>query len=393
MPSVTLTNHFVNQLSSSNPDARIKLYFDTEIKGFLLEHRLGGGMTYYFRYRDVDKKVRLERLGKASEISLDEARQRAYEVRKIVREGGNPKIELHQFHHIPTFGKFVLDTFMPYVSVHKRSAWMDDSLLRNHILPFLKDLRLDRIKQRHIIELQSYALQQGYAPGTCNRWLVLVRYVFNCAIRWGVLPPGNNPSHGVAFVEDKGGRERFLTADEVQRLFAVLQRYPNPQLNNIIKLLLLTGARKREILDARWEHIDLEHRTLKVPVSKSGKPRFIALSDAAVEILNSIERKHDIPWVFYNPKTLKPIVSFFAAWNTIRRAAQIPDVRVHDLRHSFASFLVMSGRSLYEVQKLLGHYDPKITMRYAHLSQQALIDAANVVSQLFDSFDAQSSDV
>ncbi len=393
MSSVTLTIHFVKQLSRCNPETRIKLYFDTEIKGFLLEHRQGGGMTYYFRYRDDEKKVRLERLGKASEISLDEARQRAYQVRKIVREGGNPKIELHMFHHIPTFGKFVRDTFLPYVKVHKRSAWMDETLLRNHILPVLKDLRLDRIKQKHIVELQSHALQQGFAPGTCNRWLVLVRYIFNCAMRWNVLPQGSNPTHGVAFVEDRGGKERFLTTQEVHRLFSVLHLRNNQQLVNIIKLLLFTGARKREILDARWEHLDLERRTLKVPLSKSGKPRFIALSDAAVEIFKTIARDPDIPWIFHNPKTRKPIVSFFAAWNSIRREANIPDVRVHDLRHSFASFLVISGRSLFEVQKLLGHYDPKITMRYAHLSQQALTDAANEVSKLLAPFNTQHSDI
>ncbi|NCC85432.1 MAG: site-specific integrase, partial [Clostridia bacterium] len=93
-------------------------------------------------------------------------------------------------------------------------------------------------------------------------------------------------------------------------------------------------------------------------------------------------RDPELPWVFFNPKTKKPPVSIFYAWDTIRKRVGIPEVRLHDLRHSYASFLVNAGRSLYEVQKLLGHHDPKVTMRYAHLSPGALIDAANVVGKV-----------
>ena len=106
------------------------------------------------------------------------------------------------------------------------------------------------------------------------------------------------------------------------------------------------------------------------------------MSDAAVELLQGLPRVDDIPWVFFNPKTRKPPVSIFYAWDSIRAKVGLKDVRLHDLRHSFASFLVNSGRSLYEVQRLLGHHDPKMTMRYAHLSPGALIEAANVVGDM-----------
>lgn len=147
-------------------------------------------------------------------------------------------------------------------------------------------------------------------------------------------------------------------------------------------MLLYTGARKREVLDARWEHVDFKRRLLTVPLSKSGKPRHILLSHAAIELLKSLPRKADVPWVFFNPKTREPPVSIFCAWDSIRKKVGLPDVRLHDLRHSFASFLVNSGRSLYEVQTLLGHHNPKVTMRYAHLSPDALVDATNIVGSL-----------
>ena len=168
------------------------------------------------------------------------------------------------------------------------------------------------------------------------------------------------------------------------RLFAELDRNRNTQVGHVIRLLLYTGARKREILDAKWEEIDLNRKLLTVPAarSKSKKPRHIPLSEPALELLRSLPREEGIPWVFFNSKTKKPPVSMFNSWNSIRRKVGLAEVRLHDLRHSYASFLVNAGRSLYEVQKLLGHYDPKVTMRYAHLSSDAMLEAANVVGRV-----------
>jgi integrase len=165
---------------------------------------------------------------------------------------------------------------------------------------------------------------------------------------------------------------------------AALDASSQAQVAQVIRLLLYTGARKREILDCRWEEIDLNRQLLTVPAtrSKSKKPRLIPLSDAAIELLQSLPRPPDMPWVFFNPRTGKPPVSIFYAWDTIRRRAQLSDLRLHDLRHSYASFLINAGRTLYEVQRLLGHHDPKVTMRYAHLSPQSMRDAVNLVGNL-----------
>ena len=300
----------------------------------------------------------------------------------MINEGGDPKIEYKRLQSFPTFGEFIAERYLPFIKVRKRSAWMDETLLRNHLLPIFSAYRLNRIKRADIIKMHHGAKAKGFADGTCNRWLILMRFIFNCAIRWEVLPSGTNPCNGVELFADNGARERYLTAEEVGRLFEVLDNSAHVQLAKIVKLLLFTGARKREVLDARWEFVDLDKRVLKVPLSKSGKPRFIPLSDAAVELIKSLPKKPNVPWLFFNPKTKKPLVSVFCAWNSVRKAAGIPELRMHDLRHAFASFVVNSGRSLYEVQRLLGHYDPKVTMRYAHLSQDSLVDAANVVGNI-----------
>jgi integrase len=183
--------------------------------------------------------------------------------------------------------------------------------------------------------------------------------------------------------EDSGARERYLDTAEVQRLFHELDTNRNVQVAQVIRLLLYTGARKSEVLNARWDEIDFGRRLLTVPAarSKSKKPRHIMLSDAAVDLLLGVPREREIPWVFFNPRTGKPPVSIFYAWDSIRKKVGLADLRLHDLRHSYASFLVNAGRSLYEVQRLLGHHDPKVTMRYAHLSPQSMLDAVNVVGQ------------
>ena len=143
-------------------------------------------------------------------------------------------------------------------------------------------------------------------------------------------------------------------------------------------MLILTGARKREVLDAQWTDFDLERRTWRIPVTKSGKARHVPLSDGVMKLLGSIPRQTNCPWTFPNPVTSKPYVSIFCSWDTVRTRAGLTDVRMHDLRHSFASFLVNAGRSLYEVQRILGHTQIKTTQRYSHLSQDSLIAAANV---------------
>lgn len=381
MPNQALTSEFLASLPDHVPVSGATNFFDSDIRGFLLELRSSGGATYYFRYRNAAGKVRMNNLGRVGVVALADARDKAHKMRTLLREGGDPGLEMHRFREAPTLADFVAQRYLPYVKVHKRSWDMDESLLRNHLLPVLGDRRMNRIVRSEVMAFHHGQLGKGYAPGTCNRMLILLRCVYNCAIRWEVLPPASNPCDGVKELEDNGARERYLSAEEVQRLFAELDRNRNVQVGQVIRLLLYTGARKREILDAKWDEIDFARRILTVPAarSKSRKTHHIALSDVAVELLQSLPRHEGVPWVFVSPKTGRPPVSIFNAWNSIRKRAGMPELRLHDLRHSYASFLVNAGRSLYEVQRLLGHQDPKMTMRYAHLAPQAMLEAANVV--------------
>lgn len=386
MPSVSLTPEFITGLDKWVPASGAVSFFDSEVKGFLLELRASGGATFYFRYRNAQGKVCLERIGRLEEMTLAQARQQALRFREIVKQGGDPRLERPRLGPAPTLAEFVDSRYLPYAQQRKRSWETDRTMLKHHLLPAFGAWRMDRISHADVVAFHHAKRAAGYAAGSCNRMVVLLKFIFNCAIRWQVLPKGCNPCQGVEPLPDEGVRERFLSGKELARLLTVLDNYRDVQVARIVKLLLLTGCRKREVLDARWQEIDFARRMFVIPASrsKSKKPHCVPLSDAALTLLHEIraEQAPDCPWVFVNPATGKPPVSIFYAWDSIRKAAGLPEVRLHDLRHSFASFLINAGRSLYEVQKLLGHHDPKVTMRYAHLAHEAMIEAVNVVGNV-----------
>jgi integrase len=151
-------------------------------------------------------------------------------------------------------------------------------------------------------------------------------------------------------------------------------------LKHIVPMLILTGARKREVLDAQWQDFDLERRQWKIPMSKSGSARHVPLSDGALAVLREVPQVEGCSYTFANPKTRLPYASIFRSWDNARKRAGLAEVRIHDLRHSFASLLINQGRSLYEVQRLLGHTQVKTTQRYAHLANETLLAAANAAT-------------
>lgn len=379
MPTVSLDAAFVR--SAHCPPGKAKIdYYDQSITGFILEVRASGSATYWLRYRDAHGKQRQFRIGDARGISFEQARQAAQTTRARVILGEDPAEQKKALRSIPTLETFVRERYLPYVKGAKRSWDTDESFLRNHILPRWGRLHLDELSQQAVIEFHHALKVKGYAPATANRVVILTRFMFNLARKWKVPGAATNPASGVELFEENNKRERFLSAEEAGRLVDAIQGSDNPQLKYIVPLLLLLGCRKRELLDSQWSHWDLERRTWRIPLSKSGKARHVPLSTEVVRLLAQLPRFDGCPFVVPNPKTRKPYVSIFYSWDTARKQAGLPEVRMHDLRHSTASFLVNSGRSLYEVQRILGHTQIKTTQRYAHLSQATLLDAVDSVA-------------
>lgn len=390
MPKITLDAYAVRSASCPEGKQRVE-FFDNTTPNFSLEVRATGGKTYYLRYRDAHDRQRQYRIGDSKSISLDQARKTALKLRGQIALGIDPVAEKSVRRAVPSFADFIEQRYLPFVKGYKRSWRTDESLLRNHLLPTLGKRHLDEISKTDIISIHHGRRAAGAALGSANRLLILLRYIYNLAMRWEIPGVTVNPTRDVALFENPNKMERYLSQTEAQRLYEAVCESGNTMLRFIIPMLILTGARKREVLDAQWEDFDLLLRQWRIPVTKAGKPRYVPLSDGVLQLLAAVPHDDSCPWVFANPRTNKPYVSIFHAWDTARARAGLADVRIHDLRHSFASFLVNAGRSLYEVQKILGHTQVKTTQRYAHLAQETLIDACNsVVNSLGDAFGPMS---
>ena len=379
MPTVTLDVNTIRTAVCPAGQRKLDLY-DTTIPGFVLEVRPSGGKTWYLRYRDGRGKQHQHRIGDAAGITFEQARTAAQTTRAKVILGENPAEEKKALRAIPTLEDFA-QRYLDFAKGAKRSWDTDESFLRNHVLPRWAKRHLDEVRQQDIIDLQHGMRASGYAPATANRIVILTRYMWNLGKKWKVPGTETNPASGVELFEENNKRERFLTAEEVQRLVACVRDSDNPQLQYIVPLLLLLGCRKREALDAKWQDIDWRQKLWRIPKTKSGKVRHVPLSSGALKLLQGLKSKADpaIEHIFANPRTGLPFVSIFYSWDTARTEAGLPELRIHDLRHSFASFLVNAGRSLYEVQELLGHADIRTTSRYAHLSRERLREAVEVV--------------
>lgn len=354
-------------------------YFDNSITGFILEVRDSGGMTYALRHRDSHGRQRQIKIGDTKSISFDKARSAAQRLRSRVVLGENPAEERKVLRSIPTLAELYRDTYLPHIQKTRRNMGSDLSFWKVHLLPLLGDRHLDELKQQDVIDAQMSMRQAGYAPGTANKWIVQIRYAFAVAKKFNVAGSENNPAAGIKQFQ-VNGRERFLSKEEIQSLRNALDSSENPQLKYIVALLLMLGCRKRELLDSKIEDFDLERRSWRIPLSKSGKTRHVPLSTAAVAMLAQLPRWVGCPYLLPNPKTRKPFTGIHVSWDTARKKAGLPEVRMHDLRHTFASNMVNAGQSLFIVSKALGHANVSQTARYSHLSNETLLAAADAAS-------------
>ncbi|WP_371376803.1 tyrosine-type recombinase/integrase [Thalassotalea aquiviva] len=349
--------------------------------GFFVEvrNKSQGKGTYYLRYKDNSGKTCTVKIGTTAGTKLSVAKAKVLELKAEINSGKSPKEERDKRRNVMTYSEFMLERYLPYAKQHKRTWKNDEQMFNTHLKALFGDCRLNQVT-RSAVEKFHLFMRQSRSAATCDHYIKLLRRTLNLAVDWELIE--SNPISRVKLFRESNDIERYMNDAELARLVHVLKTDANRAVSNIAMFLLSTGARKSEALLAKWEHIDLDNRVWRVPatVAKAKKMRAIPLNDVALGILKSVDTKDTHEFVFINAVTGLPYKCIKKGWTRIRAKAGLPNLRLHDLRHQYASLLVNSGRSLYEVQHILGHSEPKVTQRYAHLSTETLHDAVDAAS-------------
>ncbi|MBA3510451.1 site-specific integrase [Sphingomonas sp.] len=357
--------------------------------GLVLETRESGRATFYLRYQDTRGRQRQIKLGGYPEISLDQARKAARRLRSEAALGADPLATKKDKRAVPTYA-ILADQHIAHAKTYQKSWWSTEGLLKKHVIPRFGRMRLDEITSQEVARFLADKAAEGLSPASCEKLRMLLGRSYQLALDWEIAGAERNPARGVRIPAFDNRRQRYLTADESARLLRAAERSAQPQLRPIIQLLLLTGARKSELLNAEWRHVDLKRRSWLIPTTKTGKARHVPLSRAAVDVIGSLPRPPDCPFLVPNLETGRPFVDVKKAWDTVRRDACLPDVRIHDLRHSAASFMINAGIDLFAVGRVLGHADHQSTMRYSHLANDTLLAAVEAGAAGMGGSDAQS---
>lgn len=374
---IRFTNRALDALPACPAESASKAdeYTDTEMPGLKATVNKKRQIVMYHRYT-VNSVKRAERIGAYPGISIAQARQKVQENRAVLDRGGDPQEDNDRAKTMPTFKEYSHE-FLNFVKQYKRSADADESKLRIYLNPHFGTRRLCDITLRDI-QIYHAKMTKTLAPSTANRHLALLSKIFSLALQWDRVT--KNPCIGIKKFKEDNQQQRFLNEAEIGRLFQALDADYNKVATKALKLLLYTGCRREEVLQAKWEDISLETGTWFLPKGKTGS-RYVQVNSAAKALLESIVRT-DSPYVFPGRDSSdKPLNNPRKCFTRVLKAAGIDHIRIHDLRHSHASILVNQGVSLFMVQKILGHSSPKTTQRYAHLSDSTLRAVSETVSE------------
>lgn len=395
-------------VDASKAAAERYVVWDSDLKGFGLRVYPSGVKTWIFDYRpgeggrrQVKKRITI---GKMGDLTPDQARRKAEELRAQVKLGGDPHAEKERRRQALTFAELAEMFLRDHIEAKRKrsTAQTYRDQFERYLIP-----RLGAIKAADVTraEIARVHLSLKRAPYQANRVLAAVSSMYSFAGRHGHVPEELNPARRIERYREEG-RERYLSSAELERLGATIREAETigipwvirPRIkvkhlaksNNAtvmdpfaaaaIRLLIFTGARLREILGLKWEHVDFERGLLLLPDSKTGK-KTIMLSAPALDVLDHLPRVgvYVIAGASAATDNEKPRADLKRPWETVKRHAGLEGVRIHDLRHNFAAFGAGGGMSLPVIGKLLGHSQPATTARYAHLADDPIRAATNTI--------------
>lgn len=347
---------------------------------------MGSGAPIFFVQKRIGGKVRWITIGQhGAPWTVQTARREAVRILGEIAGGNDPQAE-KQLEREKELGRVSIEAAaISFLAEHgpklkRRTREEYARLFKLHIIPQLGQVALDGLTRAQVTRFHSAMADK---PAAANFALSVIGKFITWAEDTGRRPAGNNPCRGIKKFRTRK-MERNLSNDELIRLGEALAAAEasgteSPYAIAALRLLLLTRARRNEILELKWTFIDYQRAALRLPDSKTGE-KIIKLGAPALQILTTLGRVQGNPYVIVGQKEGQHLVNIQSPWERVREAAGIPDVRLHDLRHSFASFAVASGASLPMIGKLLGHTQPQTTARYAHLADDPVTQLNNAIS-------------
>ena len=388
----TLSRRVLERLSVDGKDA---IFWDRDLAGFGVRVYPSGKKMFVVQTRAFGRSKRVT-LGRYPALTPEAGRKEAAAVIARIKKGQPvvpPEPAL-----VPTIADLAERYQREYVEMHCKPATVSHYglMLRKHIVPGLGERLVAEVEYKDIL---SFHNGLHHMPTVANRAVDILVKMFNLADAWGWLPAGSNPARGVPrFKVEK--HERFLTREELNRLGQVLRAAPNKRLASVhaaaaIRLLVLTGCRRNEILGLRWDDLNFGTGEMRLPDSKTGA-RMVSLTSAAADVLKGLARTPDNPWVFPGKKKGTRLVNLNDSWDRVRKRARLDGVRLHDLRHTYASRALALGESLPMIGDLLGHRMVNTTARYAHLARDSVREssakiAADIGARIMPSDGRQSA--
>lgn len=368
-----LTKRTVEAIKANGADA---VYWDGKLTGFGLRVRKSGRKYYVVQTR-VDGQLRWFTIGPHGPIAPDEARAKALEILADAKKGVDARASgtrREAGRRVADLCSRFLDEYVPNHCKPRTQAEYG-RLVTLFIAPAIGEMNASDVQRKDVAALHHDLRDHPYQA---NRTLSVLSKMFSLAEVWGWRPDGSNPCRHVSRYRERM-RERFLSEEETVRLGVVLREFEDdmPSAVAAFRLLLLTGCRMSEIRDLRWE--DVKADCIELPDAKTGG-RAVPLGPEARAVLDAIPRAADNPWVITGRRRGTHLADLQRPWQRIRKRAGLEDVRIHDLRHSFASRALALGESLTMIGKLLGHTQVQTTARYAHLARDSIQNAASRIT-------------
>ena len=352
--------------------------WDADVTGFGVRLYETGKKSFVLSYRVSGIKKTMV-LGSYGILTVEEARNMARIKLADMLQGKEP-VNGTKKNKGTNFMLFAEAYIENYAKKHKKTWEEDARKIKRHLAGIWKNRLLESITKADIIALHSKV--GATTPYEANRLVKQISKMFELAKEWGYLPESNsNPAKSIKFFKEEK-RDRWLSQEEMPRLVAAIEAEGNFYAKMAIWMYLFTGARKTELLTAKWSDIDMARCELRLEDTKAGRTHYIPLSKPAMELLERIPRIEDNPYIFPGHIKGKHLVNISKPWNRIKTQAKIENVRLHDLRRTVGSWLAQAGNSLHLIGKVLNHSNQSTTAVYARFAQNDVREALETHGQL-----------